>query len=182
MKIVVTTSRRPTQRVRSFLKDFASVLPNAIRVNRGKATLTDLASYALEIGADRVAIITTRKGNPSSILVYEVSSDSSLKRMHRLVLLGVKLSREYGGSPCPKHEKLCIDTSSISSGLGEEVAEALTTDFSMIPITSTDEALPGSIVAVLDDRGEEVIVRFMKRDKSMCGPRIRVGKVIKYEL
>ena len=99
-RILVTTSHRPSQRVRSFVKDLASVLPNAVRRNRGKATMRDLYYEAVSIGANRVVIVGGRKGNPGVISVYEPSEppEEELKLLARLSLLGVRLSRETPGA------------------------------------------------------------------------------------
>jgi U3 small nucleolar ribonucleoprotein protein IMP4 len=99
-RILVTTSHRPSQRIRSFAKDLASVLPNAIRRNRGKATMRDLYYEAVSIGANRVVIVGGRKGNPGVVSVYEPSEppEEGLKLLGRLSLQGVRLSRETPGA------------------------------------------------------------------------------------
>jgi U3 small nucleolar ribonucleoprotein protein IMP4 len=99
-RILVTTSHRPSQRVRSFVKDLASVLPNAVRRNRGKATMRDLYYEAVSIGANRVVIVGGRKGNPGVISVYEPAEppEEELRLLARLSLAGVRLSRETPGA------------------------------------------------------------------------------------
>jgi len=61
-RILLTTSRRPTNRIRSFCHDFASCLPNIVRINRGKLNLDGIVEKTLEINADRVVIIDRWKG------------------------------------------------------------------------------------------------------------------------
>ncbi|NOZ88772.1 MAG: Brix domain containing protein [Crenarchaeota archaeon] len=94
--IIVTTSHRPTQRVRSFVKDLVSVLPRAVRLTRGKATLRDLYYEAMGLGVRRVVVVSTWKGNPGTIRVYEPLEPpgEGLREILSLRLAGVKLSRE----------------------------------------------------------------------------------------
>ncbi len=98
--ILVTTSHRPTQRVRSFVKDLVSVLPRAVKLNRGKSSLQGLYYDARGLGAKRVVVVSTWKGNPGTITVYEPLEppDEGLKPLVSLRLRGVKLSRETPGA------------------------------------------------------------------------------------
>jgi len=182
MRIILTTSRRPTQRVRSFVKDLYSVIPQAIRINRGKATLNDLASYALEINAEKILVVITRKGNPGSILIYGVDLEGKPIALCRIVISGIKLSREYGGSPCPKTSSIFIDISSIKSELGEQLAEVLIKNLGYVPITSINEATPNSITAIINEKSSNnVVMKYMRLSpRIICGPVIRISKVIKY--
>ena len=47
-KVLLTTSRRPTSRMRSFSRDFAGCLPDIVRINRGKLNLDGIVEEALE--------------------------------------------------------------------------------------------------------------------------------------
>jgi U3 small nucleolar ribonucleoprotein protein IMP4 len=93
---LVTTSHRPTQRVRSFVKDIVSILPCAAKLTRGKATLRDIFFEARSVSAKRVVIISTWKGNPGSLYIYEPGEtiEEGLRLIAMFRLSGVKLSRE----------------------------------------------------------------------------------------
>ena len=98
--IIVTTSHRPSQRARSFVKDLVSVLPSAIKLARGKATLNDLYYEAVARGAKRVVVVTVWKGNPGALRVYEPLEPprTELSLIARITMRGVKLSRESPGA------------------------------------------------------------------------------------
>ena len=68
--ILLTTSRRPTERIRTLCRELAHVIPNAVRVNRGKLSLDGVAERALEFGADHVIIIDRWKGGPGEIQFF----------------------------------------------------------------------------------------------------------------
>lgn len=95
-KIIITTSHKPSPRTRTFAKELSSVLPNSIKLNRGKKTLTDLLIDALSIGANRVIVVHERKGNPSALKIYSVE-DKKLKEHITLEITGVALWRELTG-------------------------------------------------------------------------------------
>ncbi|BEP18480.1 hypothetical protein PYJP_18320 [Pyrofollis japonicus] len=98
--IVVTTSHRPSQRVRSFVKDLVAVLPNAVKISRGKATIQELYYEVVARGAKRLVIVTTWKGNPGSLKIYEPLEppEARLELIVNMVLGGVRLSRETPGA------------------------------------------------------------------------------------
>jgi len=86
MKILITSSRRPSRRTRTFLKDLA-LLFNAYRFNRGKSSISDLLSKLKD--DEKLIIIDTKKGNPSRIRVYFKNGI-----MKNYIIRKVKLFRE----------------------------------------------------------------------------------------
>jgi len=92
IKFLVTTSHRPTRNTRRFIKFISMVLPNFIRVNRGKLTLSMLALQAIDMNIDRVVIVRNRKGNPGYIDIYNVDYlNNSLKLLCTLKICGYSL-------------------------------------------------------------------------------------------
>ncbi len=109
--ILITTTRRPSRRTRSFVRDLFHVIPNAVRRNRGKMSLEDVNQLALELGLKRIMIVGTSKGNPSSISFYE-ASPSGIKPISIIFLQGVSLRRELTNKRAPSSKSLCISYSS----------------------------------------------------------------------
>ncbi|RLE57762.1 MAG: hypothetical protein DRJ40_00660 [Thermoprotei archaeon] len=96
MGIMVTTTRRPTPRIRSFCKELAAALPNAIKVNRGKMNIEAVAIRAYELGLDHVIIVGARKGgNPGHMKFMKVEEDTYYFLPLAIVMGGVKLLREF---------------------------------------------------------------------------------------
>jgi rRNA maturation protein Rpf1 len=93
-KILFTTSRKPTNRIRTFCRDLVYSIPNTLRINRGKLSLNALAEKALELGANRIVIIDRWKGGPGKIEFFQIR-----ERLHQvpplIYLKGVKLRREF---------------------------------------------------------------------------------------
>ena len=93
---IVTTSRRPSRRVRRFCKELLYVIPNSVKVNRGKLSLDELYLKALELGGKRVILVSVLKGNPGVISFYDVN-DGLLKLFPWIVVAGVKFFFEQEG-------------------------------------------------------------------------------------
>lgn len=64
--MLITTSRKPSQRTRSFCKSLIRVL-NSRYINRGKMSLRDVLIKSSEMGFDKTAVVSQMKGNPSRI-------------------------------------------------------------------------------------------------------------------
>ncbi len=94
--ILITTSRKPGRRTRSFCKDLQRALPGSKYVNRGKGSVWDIVERALSQGFFRVLIVGETKGNPSIIRSIEVGREP--RWGIQVYISGVKLCREIGCS------------------------------------------------------------------------------------
>ncbi|RLG53207.1 MAG: hypothetical protein DRN96_00630 [Thermoproteota archaeon] len=94
--ILITTSRRPTQRIRSFIKDLARSIPNAVKRNRGKASTEDLCIEAVARGLPRVLIVERWKGNPGMLRFILAAPRLCEQIRIAFILKGITLSREIG--------------------------------------------------------------------------------------
>jgi U3 small nucleolar ribonucleoprotein protein IMP4 len=188
VRVIVTTSHRPAQRTRSFVKDLVSVIPGAIKLNRGKMTLRDLYYEAAGLGARRVVVVNSSKGNPSLIDVYEPLDppEMRLSRIVRMVLHGVRLSREVQGS------QRVFRVSSIGvmvSGNASEalyfVADTLAEAFMarIVPSSGRAQQLP-TVVARVSQCDRPNCVAFIEfvctRSGRVCGPAFWVRSVVNY--
>jgi U3 small nucleolar ribonucleoprotein protein IMP4 len=93
--MLLTTSRRPTGRIRTFCRDLANSIPDVIRVNRGKMSLDGVAEKAIELEADRVVVVDRWHGGPGKLNLFQASS-KGLKPIPPLMLIsGIRLRREF---------------------------------------------------------------------------------------
>lgn len=65
--MLLTTSRRTSQRTRTFCRELASLFPLCEYCNRGKKSVRDLLDYALLAGHDHILVVETKDGNPSRL-------------------------------------------------------------------------------------------------------------------
>ena len=65
--ILISTSRRPSTRTRSFVKELLGVIPLSFQVTRGKKSIEELNDIAVLKGSRRLMIVESKDGNPSAL-------------------------------------------------------------------------------------------------------------------
>ncbi|HMK53273.1 MAG TPA: Brix domain-containing protein [Methanobacteriaceae archaeon] len=88
--MLITTSRKPSQRTRSFGRALERVLP-ARYINRGKMSLRDVYLKAQELNFTTVMVISERNGNPSRLEFYNGGDEAE-----SYLLISVDLSLPSG--------------------------------------------------------------------------------------
>ena len=117
MAVLITTSRKPCNRTRSFCRDLATRLPHAIYQNRGKANLDDIIVLARALFCDTILVVQEMHGNPSKIEFISVHADSWQRQGYMLVQKAI-LSRELNSPRLSKAVDISIDApSSVQSWL-----------------------------------------------------------------
>ncbi|MCE4624468.1 MAG: hypothetical protein F7C35_01205 [Desulfurococcales archaeon] len=177
-KIIVTTTRRPTPRTRSLVKDLVSVIPGAVRFTRGHYSMPELAIEARALGAERVLIVASRRGNPSLVRFYKVG-DEELVNIASLSILGVTLSREWKkGTPQNIGTAKGVAVYLVRRDpTAEIVAEALVGGLGAR--VSAESNVPDYVVIVLSPSergGVEAVFTFNGR---VVGPKLRLSPVSK---
>ena len=172
--IIFTTSRRPNPRLRSFVKDMVSVIPNAIRLTRGHLSMAELAREAVIHGADRVAIVADRRGNPGIIRVYDVDRDGlSLRNIVSMIVKGVTLSREARSVRLPPGVVKELYVVHDGSDLAMEFAEAFIIAFHAKLGRAKG---PGSVEAIISQASSGIVEVLFKMRGKVVGPRLRLAK------
>ncbi|MEM2026459.1 MAG: hypothetical protein QXW55_03295 [Candidatus Bathyarchaeia archaeon] len=118
--IILTTSHRPTRRVRSLCKDLASSIPGLIRVNRGKMGLIEVAERAVSVGSEKFIVIDRWKGCPGRIRFYRVVDGEIREEPPRIYISGVKLRREFKTFHGGRREKINSLFMNVSEPLDQE--------------------------------------------------------------
>ena len=86
--MLISTSRKPSQKTRKFCKNLARVT-DSTSVNRGKMNMRELLLKALEVDEYNLAVVNEIKGNPSRISFFSNKGDLLLT-----ILIGVTLDSE----------------------------------------------------------------------------------------
>nr|WP_048115604.1 ribosomal biogenesis protein [Methanotorris formicicus] len=96
--MIITTSRKPSQRTRSFANDLARVL-NIEYLTRGKTPLREIfESY------DKVILIEEFKGNPGKLKIYDVLGNRVLS-----MFISIKLQKEVCGEKVYNTNGLAVE-------------------------------------------------------------------------
>jgi U3 small nucleolar ribonucleoprotein protein IMP4 len=170
---LVTTSHRPSQRLRSFVKDLTLILPGSVRVTRGKRRLVDLAYLALLLKKKYLVVATNKKGNPAVIHVYVVHYDAEGKvtasKYFDMLLGGVRLSREGGAKlTAPITSYSSVDESGCSSNKCLELAGLL------MSLLKDFINKSSAFKISLQDEGGNVTVKILSRNGYVVGPLLKV--------
>lgn len=179
--ILITTSRRPTRRIRTFCNDLARCIPNSKRINRGKLSREGLAEKAFELDADRVIIVDRWKGGPGKIELFNVE-ESLVGVVPLIYIRGIKLQREMGFPKSRSFDSLTI-TASYSSRDEEipKLVDALS-NFLQVPVEKPDEVLEKKyqvLMSISRDAMERIRITFFKLPENReIGPRITVSHLI----
>ncbi|MHA1583005.1 MAG: hypothetical protein ACTSYM_11010 [Candidatus Baldrarchaeia archaeon] len=187
MTVLITTSRRPTRRTRSLCNDLVKVIPGAVKVNRGKMNIKDVAAKTLELNANTAIIISVYRGNPGKIWFLQVTEHSYRWVPPDILLAGVKLQREFGYFKLPPFRKLAVIVPEETKDELEKLAKALS-NILKVPLiyTSMDhkellkqQAKDFDIVLYVDnDPRFKAVIKFIQTtDGKEIGPRIRIKKM-----
>ena len=85
--ILVTTSRKPAQRTRTFAKRLAYLIPGSQYVSRGKKGVADLAEEADAEGFRRACIVCERNGSPRELRFLDTDANwTEIKRIRDAVV------------------------------------------------------------------------------------------------
>lgn len=176
--ILITTSHRPSRRIRSFVKDLVSILPYSIKVNRGHKGLVELAIETRYMGLRYIGIVTERHGNPGSIAIYEVADkpSPSLVKLATLIIHSVVLTRENPDTSKTYGVKaINIDASKCISDECFYLADLFIKIFSR---ALSDK--PGVVIKLEEDK--YITVRAVNIYEKPTGPIIRINRVIRGEI
>ena len=153
--MLITTSRKPSSRTRSFCQDMSHVL-NAKYVNRGKMSFRDVLLKSVTLGFQETAVVSQIKGNPSKIEIYDEKGELLLFLKITVSLLDLK-------------GKINSDALSIRCEI-EELKDPLT-DILKIPEENSDK----NLIWVKAGEGEnKAILEFYDKEGSIRDPRIYV--------
>ena len=175
---LITTSRKTSNRVRSFARDLWTVFPDSERFNRGGMGLKELAAKISHSGARIALIISMFKGNPREIQFM----DSSGTAIATLILESATLRREVAGDAKFRVEGIAsISVAENSSQFTKEVAGLLSL-FLGIEILGREEPLlvgrdgTGFIEHWFSDLpgGKVLWTIYHSVDAQEIGPRIRI--------
>lgn len=180
-KFVITTSRKPGQRTRSFIRDLIWVIPWSFHFTRGSCSLNDLADEMTILGINRSIIIHEKKGNPSFVKFYKLEDEKLIERDYRIRLRGISLARELkrGRSKFTSESKLKV-INKCQSDFGEQLYTMLAIFFNFERMRELphDENMKGIAINFSDSKEEMITLDFMQIEtKEMIGPRITVTDV-----
>uniref|UniRef100_A0A8C9LFZ2 Brix domain-containing protein n=1 Tax=Pavo cristatus TaxID=9049 RepID=A0A8C9LFZ2_PAVCR len=92
-KVMVTTSRDPSARLRVFAKELCLVIPGARRLNRGRAEVGTLVSACRAAGVTDLLVLHETRGRPDGLVLCHLPHGPTA----HFTLSGAVLRHEVGG-------------------------------------------------------------------------------------
>ncbi len=179
--ILITTSRRTNNRVRSFVKDLHSVYTESYRFNRGGLNNEELLARVRVSGADAAFIVYQQSGNPGRIRV--IRRDRS-EETH-IMIDSVVLRRECSVAPADRISGLRAIVVPENATPQTRALSVLLSEVFHIPTVTVpierpiDEAYANHIDIRLRDLpdGHTLWTHHRAQDQTETGPRIRVYSI-----
>ncbi|MFW9810971.1 MAG: hypothetical protein ACFFF9_00790 [Candidatus Thorarchaeota archaeon] len=181
--LLITTSRKTSNRVRAFARDLWTVLPGTERFNRGGMGLSEIASRVRQTGANAALIISMWKGNPS-ILSFTSSSKEELASIKIEMAM---LRREVNTEKLRTNAVYGVFVESESSykthALGRLLSTLMNLDLKEVSHIETTNMDPGQTLIWLQDDtpGKILWTHYHTTDGIEIGPRIRVTSIRRSE-
>lgn len=182
--LLITTSRKTSNRVRSFARDLWTVLPGTERFNRGGMGLTELASRVEQSGANAALVISMWKGNPS-LLIFTTSSGDEVVTIK---MESAKLRREVNPTKDSRFTGTAgvfikSGSSDITRDLGEILSSFLNVELLEIADPADVQFKENWSLIWLEDMpsGKILWTHYHSRKGIEIGPRIRVISIRRKE-
>jgi len=177
--ILLTTSRRPTQSIRTFCRDLARSIPDVVRINRGKLSLDGIVEKALEFNADRVVIIDRWNGRPAKIELFIMGPAGLTQVPPLFYIASVRSQREFEAKIKPV-KSLAKTTSTENSPKALKIAESLSS-FLKFPLLLVEDAASKHQVSmhVSSNASQYTQITFILfPERVEVGPRITISDVV----
>ncbi|HPR40972.1 MAG TPA: hypothetical protein PK718_00285 [Candidatus Methanofastidiosa archaeon] len=166
--MLLTTSRRTSQRTRIFCRELASVLPFCDYLVRGKKSIRDIIDIGLRNAHERILIIETRDGNP-----FRLSSMDPSRGMEwsRYIDITVRTRKDMGldVKVPPLNEDVPIGViDEHDSGLLKTIME----------VFNASRDVDSLLTIMITKKDEVFALDFIRNDISQrpIGPQIRVRR------
>jgi rRNA maturation protein Rpf1 len=177
-RILLTTSRNPTDRLRTLCNDLARILPNALRVNRGKMSNEQLAEKALQEGSEHILLIERGQSGSGCIRFWKTQQTGLVCVPPVIQVVDMKLRRDFKIPSKVKPARGIAILPSVPSDEARRFAEMLA-GFLGVPLLSVDEVAHDENLIALDQDGiGRLIVTFITGLNHVeVGPRVTVVKM-----
>ena len=171
-KVAFTTSRDPSNKTRSFLKDITSVVPESEKFSRGTQNLSFTLARLHSEGFELAIVINSVKGNPNFWRIFDLSKSEPKELPFAIKLRGLTLSRDYHAKKIKRPSNLIL-ISSIE--LNEE--KVLKTIFNITEQKVVDFEKNSFLTMYADyiDKDENIIfIEFLDSENNSVGPRMKL--------
>lgn len=154
--MLISTSRKPSQKTRIFCKNFSHAFDFEY-VNRGKSSLRELIIKASELGHDSLVLVYQIKGNPSKLTFYDKKGNEKLAL---LVSVNTASKRLHIKPETLKIKSRVKELAMLPDILGIETSEEhLEENYIRIAYADYDDESKLATIYFINKKGEEIDLR-----------------------
>ncbi|MCJ7632204.1 hypothetical protein MUP77_07390 [Candidatus Bathyarchaeota archaeon] len=175
--LLITTSHRPTRRIRTLSHDLQRMLPDSIQINRGKFNFKGLVEDALLAGADRLLIIQRWKGGPGKMELYILKP--KVQHYFPIIYLNSAILQDELQGHASVRKGLIAMVNEDASSESKLLSDALTTFLQVKRATIRQDlkGFPVSLTIYKADSG--IVVTFKKIASGIeMGPRLVIKNLV----
>lgn len=176
--ILITTSRRPTDQIRSMCRDLSNSIPNLIRVNRGKMSLDQVAEKALELEADRIFLVDRWNMGSGKISLLIIDSGKLTIFPPVMFLSEILLRRDFEKKIRCRASVITVESKNLHKI--EKLAKYLSKFFGL-PLIGVDKEInrrQSSMHVSCNSQGYIQIRLMFLQGMIEIGPRVTVSKLV----
>lgn len=180
--VLLTTSRRPTERMRTLCRDISHSFPNIVQINRGKLSIEGIIEKALEFNAEKVMVVDRWEGGLGKIEFFD-AEHGSLDGVPPTIYVGnAKFRRDFGEQIVKRRIKSVAIETSLKENFEVEKLENFLSGFFDVPAISFEEVVDGkydAVMQILKDSSNRVTITFRLIPEMVeVGPRIWISHLV----
>ena len=165
IRVILTSTRDAPLRVRSFLNELQRVIPSSKRVNRGRQSIEEILRKAKLFHASYLVIVGIKKGNPSSIRVYDLGT---LSLKYKFRIYGVTLLKEL-----PHHIKVEQIKRGCIASVNNDRIRSMLIDLGYYSLTECEAYAYGEDIILKPEAIKLYQLKFFDAQNNLIGPVIR---------
>ena len=177
--ILLTTSRQPTSRIRTFCRDLVNSIPEVIRINRGKMNQDKIIQKAITLNSDRVIIVKRWNEGFVKVNFFQISFSRRLVQLPQLIMISeVYLRREINIRTRHKRSSV-ITMEPTDHSLLQRIAGCIS-EFLGLPILSLNQVEKHHVSMHFSINSKKCIeVTFILLGRMIeIGPRFSISQII----
>ncbi|MEM3699365.1 MAG: hypothetical protein QXL57_00625 [Candidatus Bathyarchaeia archaeon] len=181
--LLLTTSRRPTRNMRTLCREISYNIPFAIRINRGKLSLEEIAEKSMELKAEKVMIIERWKFGLGKIQFFHAKPEGLERIPPTIYIRNARFRRDLAGEMMRERRIKSISMAT-SSNKGVEIMklEKALSNFFSLPIFSLEEVVNrryDAVMQVKTSSQKNLIITFMLLPEMVeIGPQIWISHLV----
>ncbi|MEM2109846.1 MAG: hypothetical protein QW327_05100 [Candidatus Odinarchaeota archaeon] len=177
---LITTSRHPAIKARVLIKDLSHLLPNCLRINRGKASLSALVMKALQNSKHTIIIVDSKKSIPDSLHILQIGVNARILNDFRILITGFEEKTSVSSLRAPETAPRYY---LIDENLPNQVIDKISEISKSLGLNKIDNAQLNNISGVVFyfklENNTVTLKFYLAPSMDELGPRLKIQQIVK---